>query len=395
MGRDEINVTVVKYPDRKFLMMRFVDPYTGKQIARSTRTTKRRDAERIAAKWEAELREGRYQPDCKLTWEAFRERYEGEVLPSLAENTGNLIGTTFNAIERILRPKKLRDLNSDRISFFQAQLRNDGLAEESIRAYLAHLRSALTWAVAVELLSTLPKIQRPKRLKKSKLMKGRPIATEEFERMLDKVAAVMPDISVPSYKYLMTGLWWSGLRLSEALVLHWNRPDRLRVDLSGRRPMFVIPGELEKGNKDRLCPMAPEFAEFLSKTPDGERSGAIFPLVNRYGRRQCCGMDWVSRKIAKFGKAANVKVHVCPKTGKVKFASAHDLRRSFGERWARKVMPQVLKELMRHESIETTMKYYVGHNAQLTADVLWQAYEQEPKVDVPSKDSAPRSSQQS
>jgi hypothetical protein len=28
-----------------------------------------------------------------------------------------------------------------------------------------------------------------------------------------------------------------------------------------------------------------------------------------------------------------------------------------------------LKELMRHEDIETTMKYYVGRNAQLTADV--------------------------
>ncbi len=38
----------------------------------------------------------------------------------------------------------------------------------------------------------------------------------------------------------------------------------------------------------------------------------------------------------------------------------HDLRRSFGERWATRVMPQVLMELMRHESIEATMNYYVG-----------------------------------
>ena len=40
--------------------------------------------------------------------------------------------------------------------------------------------------------------------------------------------------------------------------------------------------------------------------------------------------------------------------------SAHDLRRSFGERWASRLMPQVLKELMRHESIETTLNFYVG-----------------------------------
>lgn len=36
-------------------------------------------------------------------------------------------------------------------------------------------------------------------------------------------------------------------------------------------------------------------------------------------------------------------------------------------------MPKVLRELMRQESIETTMKYYVGRNAQGTAAVLWEA----------------------
>ena len=60
--------------------------------------------------------------------------------------------------------------------------------------------------------------------------------------------------------------------------------------------------------------------------------------------------------------------------GKVKYASAHDLRRSFGERWATRVMPQVLMELMRHASIKATMRYYVGRNAQRTADALWAAH---------------------
>jgi hypothetical protein len=58
-----------------------------------------------------------------------------------------------------------------------------------------------------------------------------------------------------------------------------------------------------------------------------------------------------------------------------KFASAHDLRRSFGERWASRVMPQVLMELMRHESVEKTLRFYVGRNAQSTAETLWKAYQ--------------------
>jgi integrase len=85
----------------------------------------------------------------------------------------------------------------------------------------------------------------------------------------------------------------------------------------------------------------------------------------------------VGEIVSTIGRAAGVKVNTDPKTGKVKFASAHDLRRSFGERWASRVMPQVLMELMRHESIETTMKFYVGRNAQATADVLWQAHERQ------------------
>ena len=36
-------------------------------------------------------------------------------------------------------------------------------------------------------------------------------------------------------------------------------------------------------------------------------------------------------------------------------------------------MHQVLMERMRHESIQTTLKYYVGRNAETTAAALWAA----------------------
>ena len=36
-------------------------------------------------------------------------------------------------------------------------------------------------------------------------------------------------------------------------------------------------------------------------------------------------------------------------------------------------MPAQLKELMRHESVDTTMKFYVGQNAESTAATLWDA----------------------
>lgn len=53
-----------------------------------------------------------------------------------------------------------------------------------------------------------------------------------------------------------------------------------------------------------------------------------------------------------------------------KFASAHDLRRAFGFRWSMRGLPAVLQQLMRHEDIGTTMKYYVGQNAEVMAGAM-------------------------
>ena len=84
------------------------------------------------------------------------------------------------------------------------------------------------------------------------------------------------------------------------------------------------------------------------------------------------------------GKAADVKVYTHPRTGKVKFASAHDLRRTFGERWAARLMSVQLMELMRHKNIETTLRYYVGANAQRTAQSIWAAFQQQGQISPPA-----------
>jgi integrase len=63
-------------------------------------------------------------------------------------------------------------------------------------------------------------------------------------------------------------------------------------------------------------------------------------------------------------------VKVDEKGGKTVWASAHDLRRAFGARWSRKVNSMVLKELMRHASVTTTEKYYVGIQSDETSALL-------------------------
>lgn len=104
------------------------------------------------------------------------------MVPSLA--TGAMVGTVFNAVERIIDPKRLGDVTAARLSGFQAKLRDEGKSEATIRSYLAHLRSALSWALDVGMLRHVPKFPKVQRAKGSKIMKGRPVDPKEFHTML-------------------------------------------------------------------------------------------------------------------------------------------------------------------------------------------------------------------
>lgn len=388
----EIKVSLFRRERCKFIQMQYRDPETGRKVCKSSEKTDERGALRAAARWEKEVNEdGDLRRNGRLAWEKFRERYENEVLPGLAEATHKKSWGVLNVFEREMKPRRLCDISSDMLSRYQKKLREQGKSENTIKGHLAHLRSALSWAVSVNLLRAVPAMPNVQRAKASKLMKGRPITLEEFERMLEKVGAVveLDEPGVESWRFFLRGLWASGLRLAEALELSWTDDSKLCVDLSLRHPMLRFPAELEKGNKDRLLPMAPEFAEFLASVPAGQRHGYVFKPKAQRERNGRLGEQQVGRVVSAIGEKAGVIV--APQRGTAatedqpasddykpaKYASAHDLRRSFGERWASKVMPQVLMELMRHESIETTMKFYVGRNAQTTASVLWAAVAQD------------------
>ena len=298
----------------------------------------------------------------------FRERYEQEKLASLSEHTASSTATAFNHLERLINPKNLFVLDEETLSRFQAGLRSTGITETSIATHLRHLRAALNWAVQMKLLPVAPRIAMPKRARTRKLMRGRPLSGEEFEAMLTATASARPDDATTWQNYLR-GLWLSGLRLNESLILSWDDESPFAVDLSGRRPRLRIYGEAEKGGQDRYLPMTPDFAELLFQTPARQRFGFVFVLTG--DRHRQLGTATVGRILSAIGERAGIVVNA----GKEKYASAHDLRRSFGTRWAARVKPATLQLLMRHESVETTMKYYVDQDADEIADILWRQHE--------------------
>jgi integrase len=381
---DEIRVTLVRRDG--YLYLRYLDPVSGKYAEKSTKTTNRSIAAKAAGVWENELRNGRYQKPSHMTWEAFRDHFSTNVLPGLAKGTRITYEATLNVFERVCNPQRLSQVTTARITAFTTKLREDGLREATIARHLRGMKVAMRWANREGLLLTVPKFTMPKRAKGAKTMRGRAVTTEEFERMLSVIPKVVANAAAESWKFYLRGLWTSGLRLSESLTLQWDdSPEAIVVDLLGRRPMFRVPSEAEKGNQDRLLPMTPDFAALLESVPKHERQGRVFKLLGIDGEPLDTTRFAVGPLVSEIGRTAGVIVDERKKRVQAasgtpahdvtvrKFASAHDLRRAFGFRWAMRVMPTVLKEIMRHEDIGTTMKYYVGQNAEAIADALWSA----------------------
>lgn len=328
-----------------------------------------------------------------VSWEDFCDRYENEWLTGLAPDTAKFWRSCRNTVEDVLAPQWLADVDAASLHKLAATLRRRGLREASIKSRLGGISAALGWAKEVGFIDAVPAIPSPPRARGvSRRARSRPVTGEEYERMLGSVQAgllLLEDskpkqhATPPKRKYsdaakakirtrqvqrveavapiwsrFIEALWLSGLRLDEACILSWEWSADFAVDLSGKFPQYRIKVKGHKGARDQMCPMAPEFAAFLRRTPEAERRGRVLGVT--------CTPNHAGRIVSAIGEAARVVVNTEGKT-----ATAQDLRRSFGTRWAIRVQPAILKELMRHRDIKTTMDYYVDLNADVIAAELW------------------------
>jgi hypothetical protein len=160
-----IRVYVVKYPDRKMLAMRYRDPVTGKQVARSTGETRRKEADRVAAKWEAELREGRYASPSKTTWADLVDRYSAEKLAGLSHGTNSKVESLLSVVDQLMNPSGLKVAQVDArwVSRLRTELRNAGRAETTIDGHCRHLKAMLRWGKLQGMVNEVPHIDMAKR----------------------------------------------------------------------------------------------------------------------------------------------------------------------------------------------------------------------------------------
>lgn len=359
---------------RKFFGLRWTD-HTGRVRSKSSKCTRRREAERAAAELEKQLTADEMPQDGSMQWHTFVDRLGVEHLSGLAPATRDAMILTLTQLENIVKPFCLRDVTSHQISRFVGERRKH-VAEATIKKDLSHIKSAFRWAVAAKYLPSCPSIPTIRRAHRSSEAKGRPLTPDEFQAMLNATASVVGNYPAASWQRLLRGLWLSGLRISEAINLHWNPGPWPSLDIADpQRPVMLIPGGRQKSGREQRLPLTPDFGQFVATETD--RDGYVF---RQFGERgwHIRSRSTVVHTISAIGKASGVVVDA----SRDSHPTAHDLRRSFGARWSVRVMPAVLKELMRHAVIETTLKYYVGQSIARTHDAVHDALMREKGISL-------------
>jgi len=347
-----VNVTVRKRPDTGYYQLRAISPLNGKELRRSAKTTSLKEAMKAAAAWEAELEQGIYTR--RMTWEQLAVRFADEYLPRLKTNSRSTMRATLTAFGKFVEPQAgISSITGSTISQWTARLRQDGLRESTIARHLRCLKCVLNWAVSTELMARRPSITMPANTHKKRFLKGRALTEADFAVLCETADRINP-----TFTPLLKLLWLSGLRISEAYRLSFDTGPN-QVDLANRRFVFLAAGQ--KSGHDETIPLLPELYDWLASL---ERTSGlvVHPLVGG----KPVTLDTTKRQISSIGAASGLVTG--SETGK--HVTAHDLRRSFGTRWALKVHPLVLKKLMRHETLDTTLRFYVDLDDSQIADAI-------------------------
>ena len=368
--------------------LRYRCPHTGQRIRVSSRTHDEDEAEQVRDKLQAKLLLGLVAKRKRTTggpgmaWEDFRERYSELQLSLVRDKSAIHAESRLDIAERILKPQTLGSVaDSEALHELQQKLlvgvesRNSKPRSPfTVRSHIASVLAALNWAEYMGWLPAVPKIRKI-RTAKLKHMKGRPITTEEFERMLDVTSKVVGREAAESWKYLLRGLWESGLRLGELLEVHWTDWQHIvPIWNAGAYPVLAIPHDKQKNATEEAIPLLPGFELLLQETPADLRDGWCFKpasLQSKVGRKPRCerlSVEWVGKVISDIGEKAGVIVEPAKADKKAKFASAHDMRRSCADRLvADGVAERDVTAIMRHADPNTTRRHYAPGSVQRSA----------------------------
>jgi len=377
-------------PKGRPIQLRYTCQIENREIRISTGTRDVAEAAKQKETLEAKLllgidakRRRRSKAGPAMDWQAFRNRYTELQLSTIRDRSAKDCEYRLDMAERILKPHTLGEVaDSEALHKLQQSLLagvesryGKPRSPHTVKTNMAVVMAALKWAEYMEWLPTVPRLRKIKTTR-LKHMKGRPITTEEFERMLDATPDVVGAPVAESWRQVLHGLWESGLRLSELMHVHLTDSQYIVPDWSAKPfPVLAIPASMQKNATEESIPLLPGFESLLLETDPTHgwafNPGSLQGKKNRKPRTDRINPEWVGKVITKIGKKAGVVVVPATTTQKAKFASAHDLRRSCADRLVAAGVPErEVAAILRHASVETTRRHYAPGSVQRSAGII-------------------------
>lgn len=383
---DRIVVRVAE-TSRDGVLLKWSD-HSGKE---RQKTYRGRQTRNLIEKARSELEERLNRPGAARRWSDFEQRVERSYFRGMTPKGVGKPKTMLRRFRDELAVMGQPDIECSRITEeivlrVQERMEEEGLAKMTVRTNMGALWAVLNWGAENHL---LPRLFRPReRVRKGdrtskSAAKGRALTLEEIERMIQSVydnPVIRPELA-PSLQRVRKPnesadcavraihiCRLTGMRLDDCHYFRWEPSDGFHYpeNLHGRLPMLVFCPEQKSGQSERI-PLTPMAADYLRSIEQPE--GFVCRLHGRHGPHATSGR--LGRVIANAGRAAGILVkHNGGKMGAPKYASAHDLRRTFAQFLLDHVNIRDAQTMMRHASFETLMRYYSDSSEDALAQKL-------------------------
>lgn len=354
-----IKVRVVR-TKRDGVVLKWTDPITGpRQVKAEGRNRRAHEEQR------RELEDELNHQGTRLTWQRFYDRFWDSYLCDMSPGHQGKCSVMSERLVRAaerrrMKPLFCKDITTNLVTSVEDSMRDEGLSEATIRSNMATLWSILSWGVDEELIH---KIHRPRRRrgKRSKILetasKGRSLTLEEVERLEDAIAKCVKPYEPPQpFVRAARAARLIGLRLSDCWLFRWEPMEDTHYveNLHGRTPAISFCPAQKSGRRE-IVPLTPPAIAWLRSIE--QESGWVCRTRGAKGEHRTSNR--LGRVIAAAGKAAGIVVKQNGgRGGKPKYASLHDLRRTFATTWHQRLTVAELQRLTRHGDPQTLMRYY-------------------------------------
>ena len=302
-------------------------------------------------------------------WRKFRDEHLYDLSPKHVAKCKTMQKRLVDASGRG-QDLRCRHITMELIRKVETSMRSTGVEESTVKSNMDTLWSILTFGQELERPLINPALTRPKkrRGKKAKQLqqkkrksKGRALHPKEVAAMEAAIVECCKDCEkTDGFLRAMSAMRLIGMRLQDAWLFHWipTEGTHYPVDLNSDKPAIHF-SSVQKSGEDQLIPLTPAAAKWL-RTIEATRPPNASPWVCRTVglRGEHRTNSRLGRVIADAGKRANIVVKRFSDT-KIKYASAHDLRRTFAqEMYAYLRDRDNVSGLTRHADPQT-LEYYL------------------------------------